>query len=347
MSADEDENGEARHPRETHVLFGHAEAEGTLLEAYRSGRIPHAWLISGAGGIGKATLAYRMARFVLAHPDPKDAAVQAARSLAIDPEHPVARRIVSQSQGDLLILERTLNERGKLRQDIAVDQARETVSFFGSTAGEGGWRIAIVDSIDELNAASANALLKIIEDPPPRTLLLLVSHVRGLVLPTIRSRCRVLELRPLSTGEVAQAVATALEREADAEVMEAAGYAEGSPGRAASMLRGPGLALRQRLGQMLDNLPQTDPMALHALGDAMAGVEIAPLATFVDTVNGWLTARLSAAREQQPADIAQMARIAETWDKVNTAAGEVAEYNLERKPLVFSVFALLAETARI
>jgi DNA polymerase-3 subunit delta' len=347
MTADEDEDsGEALHPRETHELFGHAQAERTLLDAYRNGRIPHAWLISGPGGIGKATLAYRMARFVLAHPDPDDTAVQSARSLAVDPDHPVARRIASQSQGDLLVLERVLNERGKLRQDIAVEQVRKTVSFFGSTAGEGGWRIAIVDSVDELNEAGANALLKVIEEPPPQTLLLLVSHVRGLVLPTIRSRCRVLELRPLSTSEVAQAVTTALDREADAEVMEAAGYAEGSPGRAVTMLQGPGLALRQRLTQMLDNLPQTDPMALHALGDAMAGVDIKPLATFVDTVNAWLNARLTAAREGNNPDVAQMARIAEAWDKVNTAAGEVAEYNLERKPLVFSVFGLLAETAR-
>lgn len=342
MSADdEEESGEALHPRETHVLFGHAEAERTLLEAYRSGRIPHAWLIGGPGGIGKATLAYRMARFVLAHRDPNDPAVQSARSLAIDPEHPVARRVAAQAQGDLLVLERTLNERGKLRQDIAVDDVRRTISFFGSTAGEGGWRIAIVDAVDELNAAGANALLKVIEEPPPRTLLLLISHVRGLVLPTIRSRCRMLELRPLTTGEVAQAAAAALGREADADVMEAAGYAEGSVGRTLTMLEGPGLALRKRLAQMLDSLPEVEPLALHALGDAVAGADIRPLATFIDTVNAWLSARLAAGPE-----VGQMARIAEVWDKVNTAVGEVAEFNLERKPLVFSVFALLAETTR-
>lgn len=342
MSADDDEEAsDGLHPRETQQLFGHAQTERILLEAYRSGRIPHAWLIGGPRGIGKATLAYRMARFVLAHPDPNSKEVQSARSLAVDPEHPVTRRVAAQAQGDLLVLERTLNERGKLRQDIAVDDVRRTVSFFGSTAGEGGWRIAIVDAVDELNDAGANALLKIVEEPPPRALLLLISHARGLVMPTIRSRCRVLDLRPLASGEVAQAVAAALGRDLDAEVMEAAGLAEGSVGRAATMLEGPALALRQRLTQLLERLPETDPLALHALADAMAGADPQPLATFVDTVNAWLSARLAAPQETR-----RMAQIAEAWEKVNRAASEVQEFNLERKPLVFSVFAVLAETAR-
>ncbi len=342
MSAnDEDDSGGGLHPREAQYLFGHAEAERTLLEAYRGGRLPHAWLIGGPRGIGKATLAYRMARFVLAHPDPNAPAVQSAHSLAIDADHPVARRMAVQAQGDLLVLERTLNDKGKLRQDIAVDEVRKTVSFFGSTAGEGGWRIAIVDAVDELNAAGANALLKIIEEPPPRALLLLVSHARGTVMPTIRSRCRVLDLRPLSTPEVGQAVASAVGRETDAEMMAVAALADGSVGRALAMLDGPALALRDRLTQMLERLPEVDPMALHGLGEAMAGVDPQPLATFVDTVNAWLSARLA-----MPQESGRMARIAEVWDKVNRAARDAEIFNLERKPLVFSVFVLLSETAR-
>ena len=342
MNAGEEEGGtDGLHPRQTSNLFGHAEAERALLEAYRGGRIPHAWLIGGPRGIGKATLAYRMARFVLANPDPANPAVQAARSLAVDPEHVVARRIAAQGQGDLLVLERTINERGKLRQDIAVDDVRRTVSFFGSTAGEGGWRVAIVDAVDELNDSGANALLKVIEEPPARALLLLVNHARGMVLPTIRSRCRVLDLRPLSPAEVARAVSAVLGREIDSKVTQAAGFAEGSVGRALSMLDGPALALRQRLTEMLDRLPETDPMALHALGDAMGGVDPQPLATFVDTVNAWLSARLAVPQETE-----RMVRVAEAWEKVNRVASEALEFNLERKPLVFSVFTVLAETAR-
>ena len=200
--AEADEDFEPPHPRATTRLFGHAEAERALLDAYRGGRLPHGWLIGGPPGIGKATLAYRMARFVLAHPDPQLAAVRSAPSLALPDDHPVVRRVAAQAQGDLLVLERTIGETGKLRTRIAVDDVRRSVSFFGSTAGEGGWRIAIVDSVDELNPASANALLKVLEEPPARALLLLVSHAPGRALATIRSRCRLLTLRPLAAGDV-------------------------------------------------------------------------------------------------------------------------------------------------
>jgi DNA polymerase-3 subunit delta' len=344
MSADEaDDGAETPPPRETLELFGHAEAEQTLLDAYRSGRIPHAWLLAGPQGIGKATLAYRLARFVLTHPDPAAPVVQSARSLAVDPGHVIARRIAAQGQGDLLVLERTLGDRGKLRQDIAVDDVRRSVSFFGSTAGEGGWRIAIVDSVDELNASGANALLKVIEEPPLRSLLLLVSHARGMVLPTIRSRCRLLALRPLSAADVARGVGAALGRDPeDREVREAAAVSEGSIGRALSLLDGPALALRQRVATLLDALPTVDPLALHALGDAMVGVDPQTLATFTDAVNAWLSARLADGRQET----SRLARLAEAWDKINAAARDVEVFNLERKPLVFSVFGLLADMAR-
>jgi DNA polymerase III subunit delta' len=188
-AAREAEAVETPPPRETTALFGHAEAERTLLDAYRGGRIHHAWLIGGPAGIGKATLAYRMARFVLAHADPTAPAVRAASSLAVDPGHPVARRVAVQAQGDLLVLERTASDSGTLRTVITVDQVRRTVGFFGSTAGEGGWRVCLVDTADELQYPSAsNALLKVLEEPPLRSLFLLVSPRPGRLLATIRSR---------------------------------------------------------------------------------------------------------------------------------------------------------------
>ncbi len=280
-AADADTEAESAAPRATAVLFGHTEAEGALLEAYRSGRLPHAWLIGGPPGIGKATLAYRMARYVLAHPDPAAPAVQAATSLAISDDHAVARRVAAQGHPNLLVLERTVGDTGKLRTRIAVDDVRKSVDFFGQTAGEGGWRIAIVDSVDELNAQSANALLKVLEEPPPRALLLLISHAQGRVLPTIRSRCRMLTLRSLSAEDVAHAAAVATGRAADAaELMEAAGLAEGSVGRALTLLEGQALALRKRVIDLLAGLPNLDPRALHALGDALGGTEPATLAIF-------------------------------------------------------------------
>ena len=326
------------------MLFGHEDAERALLDSYQSGRIAHAWLIGGPPGIGKATLAYRLARFVLAHPDPGAADVQSATSLAVDPGNPVARRMAAQAQGDLLVLERGLNEQtGKLYTVIRVDDVRRTVSFFGSTAGEGGWRIAIVDAIDDLQREGANALLKVLEEPPARSLLLLVSHSPGRELPTIRSRCRRLLLRPLETSDVTRAITATTGLDAEApDVRQAAAAAEGSVGRALSLLDGAAIALRQRMLDLLSQLPDPDPRALHALGEAIGGTDPRTLEAFMDMVNGWLSARLDQGGQHK----AQMARVAETWEKVNRAARDVETYNLERKPLVFTVFGALAEAAR-
>jgi DNA polymerase-3 subunit delta' len=306
--------------------------------------MPHAWLIGGPPGIGKATLAYRLARFVLAHPDPQAPEVQAAASLAVDVDNPVARRIAAQAQGDLLVLERVVNEQtGKLYTVIRVDDVRRSVSFFGSTAGEGGWRIAIVDAIDDLQREGANALLKVLEEPPARTLLLLISHAPGRELPTIRSRCRRLLLRPLDDADVTRAVVTATGRDgSEPEIAPAAAASDGSVGRALRFLDGPALALRQRILDLFAQLPNPDPRALHALGDALSGSEPQTLAAFMDMVNAWLSGRLDAGKH----DGAQMAKAAQTWEKVNRAARDVEAYNLERKPLVFSVFGLLAAAAR-
>lgn len=344
--SNKDDDRDVALSRETTALFGHAQAEQALLASYQGGRVPHAWLIGGPPGIGKATLAYRFARFVLANPEPGTADVQQAASLAVDPDNPVARRIAAQAQGDLLVLERVTNEQtGKLYTVIRVDDVRRTVSFFGSTAGEGGWRICIVDTADELQyPQGSNALLKILEEPPPRTLLLLVSHAPGRLLPTIRSRCRRLLLRPLAVADVARAVAAATGRSAEEpEVIEAAAAADGRVGRALALLDGAALALRQRVLDLIGQLPDPDPRALHALGDALGGTDPQTLETFMDLVNGWLSAQLRGASNTLP----RMARLSETWDKVNRAARDVETYNLERKPLVFSVFGALAESIRV
>jgi DNA polymerase-3 subunit delta' len=346
-ATDDDDIDAVPHPRVTTEWFGHAAAEAALLAAYRSSRVPHAFLIAGPQGIGKATLAYRMARFVLAHPDPSAHDVAAAQSLAVDAGDPVARRIAAQAQPDLLILERTFNDKGVLHKQIAVDDIRRTVAFFGSTAGEGGWRVAIVDAVDELNRAGANALLKVLEEPPERALLLLVSHSAARVLPTLRSRCRILTLRPLADAQVAQAVAAATGADADdPQVVAAAAAAEGSVARALSLMDEGALALRDQALAMLERLPALDAKALHALGEALAGTDPEPLTAFVDTVNVWLTRRLHGGAQRGVNDIGRLDRLAEAWQQVNAAARDAEIYNLERKPLIFNVFGLLAEATR-
>src|ERR1700722_8141263 len=254
----------AVHPRETTALFGHREVEQALLNAYRSGRIPHAWLIGGAQGIGKATLAYRMARFVLAHRHPRGADVERAETLWVDPQHPVARQVAAGSHGGLLTLERSLNDKGVLRTVITVDETRETISFFGSTAAVDGWRVCIVDTVDELNPNAANALLKILEEPPRQSLFLLVSHAPARVLPTILSRCRKLSLGPLAASDVIQAAAQAANVAIDDPALsEAADASEGSVARALTLLGGDAVKLHQRTAAPPATPPRVEPAELH------------------------------------------------------------------------------------
>jgi DNA polymerase III subunit delta' len=333
------------HPRETTDLFGHREAETALLNAYRSGRIPHAWLLGGPQGIGKATLAYRMARFVLAHRDPLAAEVQRADSLHVDPDDPVARRIAAEAHGGLLVLQRTANDKGVMRTVITVDETRETISFFGSTAAAEGWRVCIVDTVDELNPNAANALLKTLEEPPRQSLFLLISHAPGRILPTILSRCRRLPLRPLAKSDVIRAASHATGLAADdPALLDATEAAEGSVARALTFVGGDAVKLHHKTAALLAALPRIDPRELHALGDALGGSDKVALATFIDGVDRYLGARL---RTEDPnADLPRLARLAEVWEKIGRAARDTAEYNLERKPLVFSVFGMLAEATR-
>ncbi|WOH78353.1 DNA polymerase III subunit delta' [Bradyrhizobium sp. BEA-2-5] len=337
----------ARHPRETPDLFGHRETETALLDAYRSGRIPHAWLIGGPQGIGKATLAYRMARFVLAFRNPKSSQVQQAPTLRVDPADPVARQVAAGAHGGLLVLERGLNDRGVMRTVITVDETRETIAFFGSTAAAEGWRVCIVDTVDELNPNAANALLKILEEPPQQSLFLLVSHAPSRVLPTILSRCRKLLLRPLETDDVVRAAAAATDIEADDPALaEAAAASEGSIGRALSLLGGDALKLQQRTAALLATLPSVDPRELHALGEALGTSDRVALAAFIDGIDRWIAERLHADEANANQNLPRLARLAEVWEKIVRAARDTETYNLERKPLVFSVFSMLADATR-
>ena len=170
----------APHPREHGILVGHAEVEASILRAWQSGHLPHAFLIGGPAGVGKATLAYRIARFVLANPAPDK---KARKDLSITEDHPVSRQVAALSHPDLLVLRRVLNDEGtKFRSDIRVDDVRRIVSFFGSTAAFGGYRVCVVDSIEEMNAAGLNALLKLVEEPPAKSVFLLISHAPGRVI---------------------------------------------------------------------------------------------------------------------------------------------------------------------
>lgn len=345
MAGAEEDTSDIPHPRAADALTGHTTAEAALLDAYRSGRMPHAILMGGPPGIGKATLAYRLARFILAHPDPSSGDVARATSLALGPDHPVFRRVAAGTHGGLLSLERSADDKGKLRTAIVVDQVRETIPFFGATADIGGWRICIVDAVEELKSPEApNALLKILEEPPPRSLFLLVSHAPGRVLPTIRSRCRLLNLRPLTDEDVRRVAAMLSGRSVDDPHVAAAAQAgEGSVARALMLLSGDALGLHGRVGELLERLPDLDDLALHALADAMGAADRIALQVVSDRIGTWLERRLENGVGNEP--LGRLAHLSQVWEKVSHSLRDAEIYNLERKPVMFSVFGLLRDCA--
>jgi DNA polymerase-3 subunit delta' len=225
-------------PRTNPDLLGHQHAEVELRRLFDSGRMPHALLLSGPRGIGKATLAFRLARFVLAQSGGEGAGPalfgdDGSAGLAIPPDSGVFRRVASGGHADLLTVERAYDpRRRRLRTEIVVDDTREIGAFLRLTPAEGGWRVVIVDGADEMNRNAANALLKILEEPPRRALLLLVAHSPGRLLPTIRSRCRRFPLAPLPGTIVAELLARHRPDLEPAAAAAVTALAEGSIGRA-------------------------------------------------------------------------------------------------------------------
>jgi DNA polymerase-3 subunit delta' len=331
------------HPRETVALVGQGSAERALLEAYRSGRLHHAWIIGGAEGIGKATLAYRMAKFVLTNPDHRQ--THKAEDLAVAPDFPAARQVVSQSHVDLAVLRRVWNDKSKsLYANIRVDDARRLLPFFGSTAGAGGWRIAIIDSADDMARESANALLKLLEEPPPRALFLLVSHQPGRLIATIRSRCRSLHLAPLSPEDTLRAARLARPDLGPAVLQKSVAISQGSVRRAIILAEGEGVALQESLAAILDRLPDLDVAAAHALADRCAGKRGEEnFALILAFLEDWLHERVS--REVR-APTHRLARWAEVWEKTRRAARDVEVFNLDRKPYILTTLSNLARVSR-
>ena len=264
----------APHPRDTPRLFGQDAAQQAFLEAFNSAHLHHAWLITGPRGTGKATLAWSIARFLLATPKQDGGGLFGApppvETLAIDPEHPVARRMRAGSDSGLFVLRRPWDDKGKrLRQEITVDEARRMKSFFALSSADGGRRVVIVDSADELNVSAANAILKILEEPPKDTTILMVAHQPSALLPTIRSRCRELRLAPLSGDDIARALDQAGVDTGGATDALAA-LAAGSAGEAArlSLLDGP--RLYAELVRLFDTLPRMDRSRALKLAEGAA-----------------------------------------------------------------------------
>jgi DNA polymerase III subunit delta' len=331
-------------PRERHRLVGHGQAELAVLEALRAHRLAHAWLIGGPEGIGKATFAYRMARFVLAGPDPFARAAHAS-SLDIPAQEPVARRIAAGTHPDLFLLERTIGSSGKLRTEIAVDDARRATSFLQTTSGEGGWKVLIVDAADELNRNAANALLKIIEEPPGRSLALIVAHVPARLPATILSRCRRLRLDPLATREIVEVVTDLPENEAsESAIAEAAALSEGSVKRTLLLLEERAVEFASLTRDVLEASPQAWRAASLKLASRL-GVRggDATYDIVFDAVFEWLRERANRHAAHLDPRAEGAARL---WAEIETRKREADTYNLDKRALLLTSLKEVAELAR-
>jgi DNA polymerase-3 subunit delta' len=360
---DDDESGEtaeaestAPAPRENPDLVGQERAEAALFDAWRAGRLPHAWLLTGPRGIGKATLAFRFARFLLAQSGEGQGLFAApATNLEVDPASPASRRVASGGHADLLLIERAYDPKRKRRRgEIVVDDVRQIADFLHLTPAEGGWRIVIVDGADEMNRNAANALLKVLEEPSARTLLLITAASPGRLLPTIRSRCRHLALGPLSQEQVADLLRKYHPGLNPDETAGLVALADGSIGRALDLAAAGGLDLYREMMALLTALPALDGVAVDRLADKLGragaedsfrlAAELLPsrIAGMIRHASGAVPdpdlARLAARR---PLD-----RWVEVWEKLSRLFALVDVVNLDRKQAVLNAFFALEEASR-
>jgi DNA polymerase-3 subunit delta' len=348
-------------PRENPLLLGHEAAESALLQFFNADRLPHGLLITGPHGIGKATLAFRFARFLLAQAaDPKVGSLfapAAPTTLALPPEHPTFRRIASGGHADLLVVERGIDpKRKRARTEIVVEDTRAIAAFLRLTPAEGGWRIVIVDTADDMNRNAANAVLKILEEPPKRALLILISDNPGRLLPTIRSRCRRLPLRPLPQNTLMHLLERYRPGIAPADREALAALAPGSVGHAMELAEQGGVALYRQLMNLLGTVPDFDGLALHAFAEKVgrwgnddgfrAVAELLP-ATLARAI-----AEATGAAGQGASMLAQklrgrgLDRWVEVWEKINQLFALADAVNLDRKQVVLNAFFALEEAAR-
>lgn len=342
-------------PAWTDRLIGHEAAEQAFLKAHASGRMPHAWLISGPKGAGKATLAYRMARFLLAQPAEEESgmfgslAPAAPASLQMSPDARVFRQIAQQAHPDFRLLTRTPNPKtGRMRGEIIIDDVRSVIEFLHLKPSASRWRVVIVDSADDLNRNSANALLKVLEEPSGNTVLLLLAHAPQALLPTIRSRCRKLPLQPLADELIAAEIGELFPKSGADDRRVAALTAAGSLGQAIRMVEEGGTGLLREMGALLSGWPRLDAGTLHKLGDKLAGRDQAQQFDMAVELLGWWFARMARAAatgstpspeifQGESALVGRMLaagsldRWLSVWEKVSRLFDRVNSVNLDRK----------------
>lgn len=319
----------SEHPRDRFDLVPDVAAEAAFLDAVAKGRLHHAWLLAGVEGSGKATFAHRAARRLLGGaPDPSRG------PLGTRPDDPVARLVSAQSHPDLLVLER-LVEGGKTKKAISVDQARELPEFFSKSPSQAKYRVAIIDAADDLNLNAANALLKVLEEPPERGVLFLVTHAPGRLLATIRSRCRRLAF-PVWPQHALEELVRNRTGVTSAEAARIAGMAAGSPGQALALASGATLEADQ-LAQAWVAAPQLDRAEVMAVADKFRGAE--GQERFEVLMDRLIAAVKLRALEEGQSRTGAGARWAELWERLSALPDRAADINLDRADVLTGALA--------
>ncbi len=326
------------HPREMLSLWGQAAAEAAFLDLYNTGKLHHAFLLSGPEGVGKATFAYRAARFLLAEAEREGAA---PATLELPADSRTAHLVANDAHPDLAVLKRRYDPKTKkFRSEIGVEDTREALGLFEKTAAFGGWRVIIVDAADDLNNASANALLKTLEEPPARAVFLLVAHQPQRLLPTIRSRCRRLDFAPLAP-DILQALLPALTGQS--AIDQAALARAGGSVRRALRLGDPGLrGFLATIDEVLASLPKRRHADIDRIAEATrAGPEgEQALADLLEAVESWLEQAIRAGIAAS--DVVRAANLAEFWSRMMENAARLDAVNLDRRAFVITLMDELA-----
>lgn len=321
---------EVPEPSEHTMLVGHDDAVRHLADAYAAGRLHHALLLAGPSGIGKATLAFRLACHLLSHPDP--ATAPRSGFTVPDPGSPLFRQVAQGAHPAVLHLTRPLNERTKgFRSVVTVEEIRRVNRFLGMTSHDGGYRVAIVDPADDMNASAANALLKNLEEPPARTLFVLISHSPGALLPTIRSRCQVIKLKPLADGQVLdvlRGLGAGLPPDGEGQAALAS-RAGGSVREALILSQFGGLEIAEAIAGVVSSgrFPVADALRVADAVSARDGSTA--FSIFNQTALDAIAA--DAARSAAEGDPAAANRLSELWSDAARAISETDTYNLDRK----------------
>lgn len=320
-------------PRENPDLFGHDEAELAFAAAAGGGRLHHAWLITGAEGIGKATLAYRLARLLLTTQGaPHDAA------------NPTFRRVARGTHADLLTVEREYDDKRKRqRTEIVIEGARDIAGFLRLTSAEGGWRVVVVDGAEHLNRNAANAVLKVLEEPPARAVLLLTSAAPGRLLPTIRSRCRRLPLRPLADADMERVLARVLPEQDEATRSGLIGLAGGSPGRAVLLAQEGGIAVAGLVDEVLRAAPAIPITRAYEVADKLARSDTG-YSTFMTLLRDRLGMTLREAargRGDRLSGLRPLVEWGEVWHALGRLQDETERSNLDKRHAIVAGLDLL------